>query len=232
MAVGEVKAGLDVARAYTSAGLEGGQAVPCRPGDLRLGLAGIRERVADARECVPERFVVSSAANASPRRAGGDGRDLPVPAGERPPRHPLGDRAANAARAEPRPDRPGGGVPAPRRLNATRSAAHDDSTATVAAYAALRPRERVQAVIQPVFADFYFAGLSTPTTRESGSNGAKFALLRTPYNQWAILGSNSPLGLRYGQIAQFCWGLALSDQLRFAQIATKIATKARGKPRR
>jgi hypothetical protein len=43
--------------------------------------------------------------------------------------------------------------------------------------------------------------------------------------RWAILGSNSPLALRYGQIALFYWGLALSDRLRFAQIATKIATK-------
>jgi hypothetical protein len=56
-------------------------------------------------------------------------------------------------------------------------------------------------------------------------NGAKFALLRTPYNRWAILGSNSPLGLGLGQIARFYLDSVPSDQLGFAQIATKIATK-------
>jgi hypothetical protein len=50
--------------------------------------------------------------------------------------------------------------------------------------------------------------------------------------QWAILGSNSPLVLRYGQDAWFYWGAVPSDQLRFAQIATKIATKACVKSRR
>jgi hypothetical protein len=42
---------------------------------------------------------------------------------------------------------------------------------------------------------------------------------------WAILGSNSPLGLGLGQIARFYLDSVPSDQLGFAQIATKIATK-------
>jgi hypothetical protein len=43
--------------------------------------------------------------------------------------------------------------------------------------------------------------------------------------RWAILGSNSPLGLGLGQIARFYLDSVPSDQLGFAQIATKIATK-------
>ena len=53
-----------------------------------------------------------------------------------------------------------------------------------------------------------------------------------PYSAMGDTGLELGLGVRWGRIPWIYWGSVPSDQLQFAQIATKIATKARGKPRR